>query len=90
MDITTKASSATNHTRVVDSARMIFLLAVRFSAFSDTLFMARSMEPMFSGRAFTSLSRSSTFTPKRVAICIRVSTSGMESPRSHLETALSE
>ena len=90
VDRITNTSSATNHTRVVDRARMMFLLALRFSAFSDTWFMARSRVPSFSGRAFTSPSSASTVTPNWAAIWISVSTSGMESPRSHLETALSE
>ena len=86
----TNISSAMNHTSVDDSANITFLLALRLSAFSDTCVMARSSVPGFPGRAFGSASSSPTGIWNSSASCTSVITSGTDSPRSHLETALSE
>ena len=86
----TNTNSAMNHTSVEDSANITFLLALRFSAFSDTWVMAFSRVPGFPGRASGSASSSPTGIRNSSASCTSVITSGTDSPRSHLETALSE
>ncbi len=86
----TNTNSAMNHTSVEDSANITFLLALRFSAFSDTWVMAFSRVPGFPGKASGSASSSPTGIRNSSASCTSVITSGTDSPRSHLETALSE
>ena len=86
----TNTNSAMNHTSVEDSANITFLLALRFSAFSDTWVMAFSRVPGLPGKASGSASSSPTGIRNSSASCTSVITSGTDSPRSHLETALSE